>query len=267
MATPDGEAEATPAKRDLMTGWSLEARRVGLARHSSDAACPGRCESVCLAPPPRRRRAGRHAITPSTIYVVDDDPSVRKSLTRVLTSAGYPVEAFASAEDFLTRGSFVRPCCVVLDVRLPGLTGPGLQEMLARSGHRMPIVFITGHGEIEMSVTAMKRGAVDFLTKPFDGASLLEAIERAVTKDVRDLNDEGQTADVRERVKRLTIRESEVLARVVTGLLNKQIAGELGIGEKTVKVHRAHVMEKMRAGSVAELVRLADRAGVIAPKS
>ena len=185
----------------------------------------------------------------------------------MLTSHGYAVEAFASAEDFLTRESFVRPCCVVLDVRLPGLNGPGLQETLARAGHRMPIVFITVHGEISMSVTAMKRGAVDFLTKPFDGESLREAIERAVTKDVRDLIDEGQTADVCERVRLLTTREFEVLARVVTGMLNKQIAGELGIGEKTVKVHRGHVMEKMRAGSVAELVRLADRAGVITAKS
>lgn len=214
-----------------MTRWLVEARPVGLAR-ASDAAAPGQCESVRPAPPPGRRRTGRRAITPSTIYVVDDDPSVRKSLTRMLTSAGHAVAAFASAEDFLARESFVRPCCVVLDVRLPGLTGPGLQETLAQLGRRMPIVFITGHGDISMSVTAMKRGAVDFLTKPFDGESLLEAIERAVTKDVRDLNDEGQTADVRERVERLTPRESEVLARVVTGMLNKQIAGELGIARR-----------------------------------
>jgi FixJ family two-component response regulator len=203
----------------------------------------------------------------SMIFIVDDDPSVRKSLTRVMTSAGYAVEAFASARDFLTRTPFVGPCCLVLDVRMPGLTGLDLQEALAGKGHRMPIVFITGHGDISMSVKAMKGGAADFLTKPFDVENLLDAVERALTKDIKVLGDEGQTAEVLERVERLTAREMEVFALVVTGMLNKQIAGELGIGEKTVKVHRARVMEKMKAGSVAELVRLADRAGVIVPKS
>jgi FixJ family two-component response regulator len=205
------------------------------------------------------------ASTP-VVFVVDDDASVRKSLTRVVTSAGYAVEAFASAREFLAREPFVGPCCVVLDVRMPGLTGLDLQEALAGAGHRMPIVFITGHGDISMSVKAMKGGAVDFLTKPFDVENLLDAIQRAVTKDVKDLGEEGRTAEVLERVKQLTPRETEVFALVVTGMLNKQIAGELGIAEKTVKVHRARVMEKMRAGSVAELVRLADRAGVIVPK-
>ncbi len=203
----------------------------------------------------------------SRIFIVDDDPSVRKSLTRVMTSAGYAVEAFASARDFLTRAPFVGPCCLVLDVRMPGLTGLDLQEALAGKDHRMPIVFITGHGDISMSVKAMKGGAADFLTKPFDVENLLDAVDRALTKDIKALGDEGQTAEVLERVERLTTREMEVFALVVTGMLNKQIAGELGIGEKTVKVHRARVMEKMKAGSVAELVRLADRAGVIVPKS
>jgi len=198
---------------------------------------------------------------------VDDDPSVRKSLTRVMTSAGYAVEAFASARDFLAREPFVGPCCVVLDVRMPGLTGLDLQETLASAGHRMPIVFITGHGDISMSVKAMKGGAVDFLTKPFDVENLLEAVQRAVVKDVEDLSAEGRIAEVVERVKQLTPRETEVFALVVTGMLNKQIAGELDIAEKTVKVHRARVMEKMRAGSVAELVRLADQAGVIVPQA
>ena len=201
------------------------------------------------------------------IFVVDDDPSVRKSLTRVMTSAGYAVETFASARDFLAREPLVGPCCVVLDVRMPGLTGLDLQETLARSGHRMPIVFITGHGDISMSVKAMKGGAVDFLTKPFDVENLLEAVQRALTKRIKYLGDEGRTAEVLERVKLLTPRETEVFALVVTGMLNKQIAGQLDIAEKTVKVHRARVMEKMRAGSVAELVRLADQAGVIVPRS
>jgi FixJ family two-component response regulator len=205
--------------------------------------------------------------TAPVIFVVDDDPSVRKSLLRVMTSAGYAVEAFASARDFLARERFAGPCCLVLDVRMPGLTGLDLQEALAGNGHRIPIVFITGHGDISMSVQAMKDGAADFLTKPFDVDKLLEAVGRAVTKDVKDLGDETRTAGILDRVKLLTPREMEVFAFVVTGMLNKQIAGELGIGEKTVKVHRARVMEKMGAGSVAELVRLADRAGVVVPKS
>jgi FixJ family two-component response regulator len=201
------------------------------------------------------------------IFIVDDDASVRKSLTRVMTSAGYAVETFASARDFLTREPFVGPCCLILDVRMPGLTGLELQEALAGKGHRMPIVFITGHGDISMSVKAMKGGASDFLTKPFDVENLLEAIQRALTLDVKVLGEEGRTKEVLERVERLTPREMEVFALVVTGLLNKQIAAALGIGEKTVKVHRARVMEKMEAASVADLVRLADRAGVIVPKA
>jgi FixJ family two-component response regulator len=201
------------------------------------------------------------------IFVVDDDPSVRKSLTRVMASAGYVVEAFASAQDFLTRESFGGPCCVILDVRMPGLTGLDLQKTLAGRGHRVPIIFITGHGDVSMGVKAMKDGAADFLTKPFDIKRLLEVVERAVTKDVKELNDEHRTAEVLERVQELTARETEVFALVVTGMLNKQIAAQLGIAEKTVKVHRARVMEKMQAGSVAALVRLADRAGIIVPQS
>jgi FixJ family two-component response regulator len=206
-------------------------------------------------------------VTASVIFVVDDDPSVRKSLTRVMTSAGYAVEVFESAREFLGRAPFAGPGCLILDVRMPGVTGLDLQEALAGAGHRMPIVFITGHGDISMSVKAMKGGAIDFLTKPFDVESLLEAVRRALTKDLKARGDESRTAEVLERVKRLTSRETEVFALVVTGLLNKQIAGELGIGEKTVKAHRARVMYKMRAGSVAELVRLADRAGVVVPQS
>ncbi len=204
--------------------------------------------------------------TAPVIFVVDDDPSVRKSLTRVVAAAGYAVEAFASAREFMAREPFIGPCCVVLDVRMPGLTGLDLQEALAGPGHRMPIVFITGHGDISMSVKAMKAGAVDFLTKPFDVERLLDAVRRAVAKDVKDLTDEGRTGEILARVKRLTPRETEVFALVVTGMLNKQIAGELGIGEKTVKVHRARVMEKMQADSLAELVRLADRAAVVVAK-
>jgi FixJ family two-component response regulator len=201
------------------------------------------------------------------VFVVDDDPSVRKGLTRLIASAGYAVEAFASAREFLARERTTAPCCLVLDVRMPGLTGLDLQEALAAAAHRMSIVFITGHGDVSMSVRAMKGGAVDFLSKPLDVEDLLEAIQRAVTKDAQDLGAEARVTEIQTRVKMLTRRETEVFALVVTGMLNKQIASELGISEKTVKVHRAQVMAKLRAGSVAELVRLADRVGVIVPKS
>jgi FixJ family two-component response regulator len=201
------------------------------------------------------------------VYVVDDDASVRKSLTRLVAAAGYRVHAFASAREYLAREPSGGPSCLVLDVRMPGLTGLDLQKALAGSEHRIPIVFITGHGDIAMSVTAMKAGAVDFLTKPFAGKDLLDAIQRALAKDTRDLGIEARVAEIQARVKLLTQRETEVFALVVTGMLNKQIASELGVVEKTVKVHRARVMEKMRAGSVAELVRLADAVGVVVPKT
>jgi FixJ family two-component response regulator len=201
------------------------------------------------------------------VYIVDDDASVRKSLTRLVAAAGYRVHAFASAREYLAREPSTGPSCLVLDVRMPGLTGLDLQKTLAGSEHRTAIVFITGHGDIAMSVSAMKQGAVDFLTKPFAGNDLLDAIHRALAKDTRDLGTEARVAEIQARVKLLTQRETEVFALVVTGMLNKQIASELGIGEKTVKVHRARVMEKMRAGSVAELVRLADAVGVVVPKT
>jgi len=201
------------------------------------------------------------------VFVVDDDPSVRRSLTRLLASAGYTVEAFASAKEFLAREPYAGPCCLVLDVRMPGLGGLELQETLAATGRRMSIVFVTGHVDVPMSVRAMKRGAADLLTKPVDAKDLLAAIQRCVAKDAADLGEETRVAEVRKRVKLLSPRETEVFALVVTGMLNKQIASALGISEKTIKVHRARVMEKMRAGSVAELVRLADEAGVTVPKS
>ena len=206
------------------------------------------------------------AVAP-VVFLVDDDASVRTSLTRLLDSAGYPVEAFASAREFLAREPYSGPCCLVLDVRMPGLTGIDLQEALAAAGRRMAIVFVTGHVDVPMSVKAMKGGAVDLLTKPVDDKDLLAAIQRAVAKDVQDRVAEARVAEIQGRVKMLTPRETEVFALVVTGMLNKQIASQLGVGEKTVKVHRARVMEKMRARSVAELVRLADRLGVIVPKS
>jgi FixJ family two-component response regulator len=201
------------------------------------------------------------------VLVVDDDPSVRKGLTRLLALADYAVETYASAREFLAREPYPGPCCLVLDVRMPGLTGIQLQEILAATGRRMSIVFVSGHADVRTSVKAMKAGAVDLLTKPVDVQDLIDAIQRAVTKDKHDLASEARLAEVQRRVGLLTPREVEVFAHVVTGMMNKQVGAALGIGEKTVKVHRARVMEKMQAGSVAELVRLADWASVTTPKT
>jgi FixJ family two-component response regulator len=201
------------------------------------------------------------------VFVIDDNLSVRKSLSRLLTLAGYTVETFRSAREFLTREAPAGPCCLVLDVRMPDLTGIEMQEALAAAGRRMSIVFITGYVDVPASVKAMKGGAVDLLTKPIDREELLAAVARAVAKDATDLNDEIRIAEIRQRVKLLTVRETQVFALVVTGMLNKQIANDLGVGLKTIKAHRARVMGKMRAASVAELVRLADAAGVIMPGS
>lgn len=198
------------------------------------------------------------------VGIVDDDPSVRKGLARLVAGAGYRVEVFASAREFLARPQQEDPCCLLLDVRMPGLTGLELQEALAIAGRRMSIVFVSGHGDVVGSVKAMKGGAIDFLTKPVDARELLGAIERAVAKAFTAQQEQAGATDVQGRLKTLTAREAQVFALVVTGMLNKQVAAELGIVEKTVKVHRARVMAKMRAGSLAELVRLADRAGIIA---
>jgi FixJ family two-component response regulator len=206
------------------------------------------------------------AVSP-LVLVVDDNRPVRKSLTRLLASAGYAVEAFASAREFLARPPHPGPCCLVLDVRMPGLTGIQLQEMLAATGRRMSIVFVTGHADVPTSVKAMKGGAIDLLTKPVDAEDLIAAVQRAVTRDAHDRTTEARRAEIQQRVSLLTARETEVFAIVVTGMLNKQSAAALGIVEKTVKVHRARVMEKMRAGSIAELVRLAAEAGVTIPKT
>ena len=174
---------------------------------------------------------------PPMVFVVDDDASVRKSLTRVLAASGYAVEQFASAGDFLARERYARPCCLVLDVRMPGLSGLDLQTALAAAGRRLPIVFVTGHVDVPMTVKGMRNGAVDWLTKPFGAKDLLNAVERAVAKDVQDRSDAARVAEVEERAKRLSPRELQVFALVVTGMLNKQIAGVLGVVEKTVKVH------------------------------
>ena len=206
------------------------------------------------------------ARAPALVSVVDDDPSVRRSLARLVKGAGYRVEAFASAHEFLARPPEEGPACLLLDVRMPGLTGLDLQETLAIAAHSTSIIFITGYRDVRASVKAMKAGAVDFLTKPVDDEELLGAIERAVARASAARQEEDRVTEIRERIKTLTPREAEVFALVVTGMLNKQIAFDLGVSEKMVKVHRGRVMEKMRAGSLAELVRLADEGGVISAK-
>ena len=202
------------------------------------------------------------------VVVVDDDESVRKSLARLIKTAGYDVEALASARDFLARRPEEAPAaCLVLDVRMPGLTGPELQELITAGGRRPAIVFITGFADVRTTVSAMKHGAVDFLTKPVHAQELLGAIARGVAQFSQVQREEADAGELASRIKTLTPREAEIFALVVVGMLNKQIAGQLGIGEKTVKVHRAQVMRKMSAGSLAELVQLASQAGVIAARS
>ena len=201
------------------------------------------------------------------VVVIDDDPSVRTSLARLVRTAGYEVEALGSAGEFLARPPTDVPACLVLDVRLPAVTGLELQRLLAATGRRPAIVFITGHPDVPSSVSAMKGGAVDFLTKPVRAQDLLDAIARGVAQSAHSRREQADADELQNRIRTLTPREAEVFALVVTGMLNKQIAAQLGIGEKTVKVHRAQVMRKMSARSLAELVQLASQAGVLAARS
>jgi FixJ family two-component response regulator len=196
------------------------------------------------------------------VIIVDDDAAVRKSLERLVRSVGLRAETFASAPEFLQRDPADNPCCLVLDVRMPGVSGLALQETLSAAGRRLPIIFITGHGDIAMSVLAMKAGAVDFLAKPFHDQDLLEAIQEALARDWQARQQQAVLQDIQSRVQRLTPRERDVLTLVVAGMLNKQIAAVLGTSEKTIKAHRAQVMQKMQASSVAHLVRLAEKVGL-----
>ena len=200
--------------------------------------------------------------TDAVVFVVDDDASMRESLRNLIRSVGLRAELFASAQEFLRSKHSDAPSCLVLDVRLPGLSGLDLQRRTAEAGLEIPIIFISGHGDIPMTVRAMKAGAVEFLTKPFRDQDLLDAIQQALERDRKARDQRAEIEELRDRFASLTSRERDVMARVVAGLLNKQIGAELGTSETTVKIHRHQVMEKMGAGSLPELVRMADRLGI-----
>jgi len=198
-----------------------------------------------------------------TILVVDDDAAVREALHSLLRSVGFAVELYGSVPEFLARGALPEtPCCLVLDIRLPGMSGLDFQNELARQKIAPPIIFITGHGDIPMSVRAMKAGAIEFLTKPFRDQDLLDAIHVGLEVDRKRREETRGMADLQTHYASLSAREQEVMAQVVTGLMNKQIAVNLGIAEITVKVHRGQVMRKMNAQSVVDLARMADRLGI-----
>ncbi len=193
----------------------------------------------------------------SVVFLVDDDLSFRRSCERLLSMAGYRVESFPSAQEFLERGPPDIPACLVTDLRMPGMNGLDLQSELANAGWEIPLIFVTGHGDVRTSVRAMKAGAIEFLTKPFQERELLTAIANALQLDRARRHGIAERAALQERYNSLTQREREVMNHVVAGELNKQIAAALNVGEKTVKFHRAHIMEKMMAGSVAALVKMA----------
>jgi len=196
------------------------------------------------------------------IAIVDDDASVREGLQSLIRSAGWRVETFVSAQEFLGRRGAEAPSCLILDLQLPGLSGLDLQKRMAKVGLEIPIVFLTGHGNIPASVQAMKAGAVEFLTKPLDEQKLLQAIQEAIERDRRTRQQHAEMRELRERYESLTPRERQVMQEVVSGRLNKQVAAELSITEFTVKIHRGRVMHKMRADSLADLVRMAESLGI-----
>jgi FixJ family two-component response regulator len=212
--------------------------------------------------PPGPPKLGEGRCAPPLVFVVDDDPSVRRSLANLLESGDYAVETFGSAVEFLRHAEHPGASCLVLDVRLPGLDGLSLQRHLAERGRGEQIIFITGHGDIPMGVQAMKRGAVDFLPKPFGDEQLLDAVARALARSAEAVRARGELEEIRARLATLTPREFEVFRLVIAGLLNKQIGAELGAALTTIKIHRSRVFEKLGVVSVAELTRLAQKAGI-----
>jgi FixJ family two-component response regulator len=200
--------------------------------------------------------------TEPVVYIVDDDPSVRRSLERLMKSVGLAAESFASAREFLQHGHREETGCLVLDVRMPEISGLDLQEQLAKADIFLPIIFISGHGTVPMSVRAMKAGAMDFLQKPVADQDLLDSVQRAIDQSRRGRAERDEMNKIQERVHALTQREHEVFSLVVSGFMNKQIADRLKTSEKTIKVHRASIMGKMDAGTLADLVRMAEKAGI-----
>jgi FixJ family two-component response regulator len=194
-----------------------------------------------------------------TVFIIDDDKGMRQAIEDLVESVGLRAETFASGEEFLSRRHISGPSCLVLDVRLPQMSGLDFQRRLAETGMQIPIIFVTAHGDIPMSVRALKSGAVEFLTKPFRDQDLLDAIQQALQRDGVAQKEQAEIHDLQERYRGLTAREQEVMTLVVSGMLNKRIASEIGASEATVKVHRGHVMQKMQAGSVVDLVRMADK--------
>lgn len=194
-----------------------------------------------------------------TVFIIDDDRGMRQAIHDLVESVGLRAESFATGEEFLNRRQIVRPSCLVLDVRLPKMSGLDFQRRLTETGMQIPIIFVTAHGDIPMSVKALKSGAVEFLTKPFRDQDLLDAIQQALESDGVVQKEQAVIHDLQGRYRALTVREQEVMTLVVCGMLNKQIASEIGASEATVKVHRGNVMHKMQAASVADLVRMADK--------
>ena len=206
------------------------------------------------------------ATTIPTVFIIDDDRGMRQAIQDLVESVGLHAESFANSQDFLNKGQPPGPSCLVLDVRLLQMSGLDFQSLLAGAGVQIPIIFITAHGDIPMSVRALKSGAVEFLTKPFRDQDLLDGIQQALQRDRVTREQQAELLHVRERYQKLTGREREVMTLVVSGLLNKQIASEIGASEATVKIHRGNLMQKMAAGSLIELVRMADKLKITSPK-
>jgi FixJ family two-component response regulator len=224
------------------------------------------CTAAATIDPTMTVMAEDDAAHSATVFVVDDDPSVRRALSRLFASVGLRVETYAGPEDFLTRVPRGARGCIVLDVKMPGVTGIELQDQLPSTGIDLPIIFVTAHADVPMAVRAMKQGAVEVFTKPFQHEALLESVRHAIARDDARFRERLDVDDLRKRYETLTPRERTVMELVVTGLLNKQVAAQLGTSIKTVKVHRAHVVTKMGADSLPDLVRMAVRLGVQVPK-